>query len=81
MDCAQELLSGTQITLVDDIVTRGSTMAGCILRLRAVYGPEIQIDGFALGRVEARELQQVAEMLSPKVEKVSYDGFGSLERF
>lgn len=76
LECKEELLTGKRLLLVDDIVTRGSTMAGCVLRLREHY-PGIEIEGFALGRVATIELQTSAEMLSPKVEIVEYNPYGS----
>jgi len=55
----------------DDVVTRGSTMMSCILKLRENY-PDIEVQGFALARVEEAELQEPSQMLSPKVETVIY---------
>lgn len=71
MVCERELLDCTRLTLVDDVVTRGSTMMGCILKLRENY-PDIEVQGFALARVEEAELQEPSQMLSPKLETVTY---------
>jgi predicted amidophosphoribosyltransferase len=78
MDCEQGLLvgSGGPVLLVDDVVTRGSTMMGCILKLRELH-PELEINGFALARVESKALESTSDMLSLLVQTVTYDPQGS----
>jgi len=61
-----------RILLVDDVVTRGSTLIGCTMRMREAF-PSIDIRAFALARVEGTDLESRSTMLSPKVEAIHYD--------
>ena len=66
------LASPKRITLVDDVVTRGSTLIACgSLVLAQFTGVELQ--AFAVARVEEKELAETREMASPKVERIRYE--------
>ncbi len=59
--------------LIDDFVTNGATLFDCAARLRQA-NPKIQIQAFALCRVETwRELDNLGEVLDPKIETFEYD--------
>lgn len=60
-----------RILLVDDVVTRGSTLIGSATRLQEML-PGVEIAGFALARVEETDLEKTADMLSPKMETARY---------
>lgn len=75
------LLEGAaRFTLVDDVVTRGSTLIACATRLREQF-PNAEIRAFALARVVQVDLQATAEMLAPALEVIRYsEATGVLER-
>ena len=75
------LLEGAaRFTLVDDVVTRGSTLIGCATRLREHF-PKAEIRAFALARVAQEDLQATTEMLAPALEVIRYsEATGVLER-
>jgi len=50
-----DLAAGTTLVLVDDVVTRGTTMLAGIARLQAAY-PQAAVRGFALIRTMSSEL-------------------------
>ena len=70
-----------RITLVDDVVTRGSTLIAAATRVAEAF-PGIEVRAFALSRVESSlDLEGVEEMLSPACEVVRYNEVsGILER-
>ena len=62
-----------KITIVDDVVTRGSTLIGCAARLRNAF-PHTDVQAFALARTETEvDLATTQEMLDPLRERISYD--------
>ena len=68
-----QLIKPRVIILVDDVVTRGSTLAGGALKLQAEF-PEALIKGFAIARVDGDiDLRDTKEMLDPKIEVIHYD--------
>jgi len=68
-----DLFPPAKVMLIDDFITNGSTLFGCAARLRQV-NPKIQIQAFALCRVETwRELNNLGEVLDPKIETFEYD--------
>lgn len=69
---APRLVAPSRITLVDDVVTRGSTLIACASLLQGQF-PGAEIQAFAIARVEERELQDANEMASPRVEGIRYD--------
>lgn len=74
------LINPSVIILIDDVVTRGSTLAGGALKLRAEF-PEALIKGFAVARVDGEaDLSDTKEMLDPKVEVVHYDATDARRR-
>jgi hypothetical protein len=53
-------------------VTRGSTLMGCLLKLREVL-PSVEVQAFAIARVEsATDLVDATEMMAPAVERIIY---------
>lgn len=66
------LVAPTRITVVDDVVTRGSTLIACASLLRAQF-PSADIQAFVAARVEERDLEDGKQMASPKVEVIRYD--------
>ncbi len=70
-----------RITLVDDVVTRGSTLIGATILLRQSY-PDLDISSFAWSRTTSG-ISTDAELLEasgPKVETIEYVD-GELRRF
>ena len=61
-----------QIVLVDDVVTRGATLFGAMLRIQEQF-PSAEITAFALARSSAEELSRPADMLHPAVETIRFD--------
>lgn len=75
----------TKILLVDDVVTRGSTLVGCASRLHEEY-PWAEISALALFRTEGRgqnaNLHEFIDMVQPKVQTIRYShASGELDRF
>jgi hypothetical protein len=61
------------ILLVDDVVTRGSTLIGAATRLRGEF-PRAEIRAFALARVDNNiDLDNVGSMARPAIETIHYD--------
>lgn len=58
-----------RILLVDDVVTRGSTLLGCAARL-GECSPGLEVAAFAVARVAEVDLSATQEMLTPKLEVV-----------
>ena len=75
------LLGVRKITLVDDVVTRGSTIMGAAARILETW-PDARIQAFAVARVDSeQELTNVKEMLDLALDEVRYDpSAGHLER-
>lgn len=55
-----------RLILVDDVITRGSTLLGCALALREAY-PQADIAGFAVARTLRREEPMPAEAIQPVI--------------
>lgn len=70
------LALGGRILLVDDVVTRGSTLIAAASMLLA-QNPGLDIAAFALARVEQEHLGTVRDMLSPAVEHITCDAEGT----
>jgi phosphoribosylpyrophosphate synthetase len=70
------LTLGGKIMIVDDVVTRGSTLIAAASLLLA-QNPRLDITAFALARVEQEHLGAVGDMLAPAVEFVSCDAEGT----
>ena len=49
IECTSLVPPPKEIVLVDDIITRGSTMLGCASRIKEIF-PDIPIKGFAVLR-------------------------------
>lgn len=70
---APPLVTPLKVILVDDVVTRGSTLIAAATRVRSLL-PDAEIVSFALARVEDVDLVEHREMLSPQLEVIRYDG-------
>lgn len=53
---ANQLPRGSRLIVVDDVVTRGSTLLACASRLHHAY-PDAQVEGFALVRTISNPLE------------------------
>lgn len=61
------------ITLIDDVVTRGSTIAGCALHLKRIF-PDCTIQALTLARVDGNcDLEQVRDMFAPSFETIQHE--------
>jgi len=69
LSVVRALLDAEAVTLVDDVVTRGSTMLGCAAVLRAAY-PDITIRGFAF----LRRLEGLSDHHAPHEGSISMSG-------
>ena len=73
MSVQARLGSFSHITLVDDVVTRGSTLIACASLLTDAY-PGVQVKAFALARSDNRvELEDSREMLAPVLGRITFD--------
>lgn len=70
------LTLGGKVLLVDDVVTRGSTLIAAASLLLA-QNPRLDIVAFALARVEQEHLSAVKDMLAPAVEHITCDADGT----
>ena len=61
----------SRIIVVDDVVTSGTTIMGCAMKLASAY-PGIPISGFALARVQSAG--NPARVLDPASERITLDG-------
>jgi hypothetical protein len=61
----------SRIIVVDDVVTSGTTLMGCAMKLASVY-PGIPVSGFALARVQSTG--DPARVLDPVTERITIDG-------
>lgn len=59
------------VILVDDVITRGSTLLGCYARLKDAY-PDLEIRCFAMVRTES--FSQVEQFFDPRCGVIYYDG-------
>lgn len=60
-----------RLVLVDDVVTRGSTLLGCALALRDVY-PQAEVEGFAVARTLKRDERVPASAIQPVVGTIEW---------
>lgn len=67
-----DITIGDRVLLVDDVVTRGSTLIGAATKLQERW-PALEVGAFALVRVEQVELGNAREMLAPKMERIKFD--------
>jgi len=63
-----------RLVLVDDVITRGSTLLGCALAIRRAY-PEVDIAGFAVSRTLKSEEALPDAMLAPTIGEIEW-GYG-----
>lgn len=70
------LALGGKILLVDDVVTRGSTLIAAASMLLA-QNPGLDIAAFALARVEQEHIDAVKDMLAPAVGLIACDADGT----
>lgn len=70
-------LGASRVVLVDDVITRGATMMGAAMRLRATLS-SVEVTGFAALR--AMSFDEVESMLSPCAGMISFDGDDRIER-
>ena len=72
LEVDQNLFSSEKVTLIDDVVTMGSTLLSCAAELREV-NPAVQVQAFALCRTETgKKLNDLKEMRDPKIETISH---------
>lgn len=64
-----------RVLLVDDVVTRGSTLVAAASMLLE-QDPEIDVVPFSLARVEQDHLHAISDMLAPAVETINCDQDG-----
>ena len=67
----RELPAVRRITIVDDVITKGSTLLGAASRLAEAY-PEARLAAFALVRTKSRQ---------PEVERIDDPCLGKIQRF
>lgn len=72
-----DLAAGSLITVVGDVVTRGSTLLAGIARLREAC-PQARVCGFALVRTMSDE--PIARVKEPCIGKIKYGPRGTLRR-
>lgn len=65
------LFQPTNITLVDDVLTKGSTMFACAMRLHDAF-PEVEIRAFAMLRTQGF-LPNISKFVDPSTGKITYD--------
>jgi len=77
--CQSDLIGGSfpRLTIVDDVVTRGSTMVACYNILKAQF-PQAEIRGFALVRTRGL-VDDIDKILDPVIGTISYEN-GYLDR-
>ena len=63
----------TSLLLVDDVVTRGSTLIACASFLKSKSSNLQQVSAFSLARLANVDLENTAEMASPLVESIKFD--------
>jgi hypothetical protein len=61
----------SRVIVVDDVVTSGTTIMGCALKLALTY-PGVPVSGFALARVQSAG--NPVRVLDPAVERIILDG-------
>lgn len=61
----------SRIIVVDEVVTSGTTIMGCAMKLASAY-PGIPISGFALARVQSAG--NPTRVLDPAIERITLDG-------
>ena len=66
----QVLITPTQITLVDDVLTQGRTSYACYQRLREVF-PDIEIRVFAI--VKSQSFSRVEDIFQPQSGYINYN--------
>lgn len=71
--CNAPLMAPKKVTLIDDVVTRGSTLVGCAAILQERF-PKAEIQGYGHVSVEsARDLVKFGEIFEPRIGVVSYN--------
>ena len=69
----EQSLLPIELTLVDDVVTKGTTLCACALKLRESF-PNATIRGFALIRTMGL-VPDVREIVDPCVGSITYNGY------
>jgi len=67
-----------RIAIVDDVVTRGSTLLGCAIAVGESY-PEASVVGFAVARTLKREEAMPSDAVQPVIGRIDWR-FGSITR-
>lgn len=67
---------GSKVLLVDDVVTRGSTLVAAA-SLILHHAPGLDVKAFAIGRVVQEPLAEVGDMLAPTMETILCDEAGT----
>ncbi len=71
--CTTPLFSPKKITLVDDVVTRGSTLVASAARIKEHF-PDVAVQAFAHVSVESdRDLADFREIFEPRIGAVLYN--------
>lgn len=60
-----------RLVLVDDVVTRGSTLLGCALAIADVY-PDAEVEAFAVARTLGREEQMPGNAIQPVIGTIDW---------
>lgn len=67
------------VVLVDDVITRGSTLLGCAVLLRDTF-PDLEVRLFALARTTSGGMADIADWFDPVLGSVAYFPPNSLNR-
>lgn len=68
-----QLIPPPEVLLVDDVVTRGSTMIGASARLMESFPELPRIRAFSIARTERVTLNRNADMFAPLKQTITYD--------
>lgn len=78
ISCDKELVSPQKITLVDDVLTQGTTSVACALRVAEVY-PDAEIRVFAIVRTQGF-VENIEKLRDPSVGVIHYYKSGKVFR-
>lgn len=65
------LFQPTSVTLVDDVLTKGSTVFACAMRLHEAF-PEAEIRAFAMIRTQGL-VPEITQIVDPSIGTITYD--------